>query len=103
MEKERDFYFGKLRDIEILVQSTQDLIKEGVYNAGGSDLSKVLNKVQQILYATEDGFEVKREEGQIIDEELDLTEGNRRVLKGLSREVLQDAPTHNLIIDEETF
>ena len=57
MERERDFYFGKLRDIEILVQSSQDLIQEGIYPTDGSgSLEKFLNKVQQILYATEDGF-----------------------------------------------
>lgn len=54
LERERDFYFSKLRDIEILVQSTQDLIKEGVYESGTGELDKFLNKVQQILYATED-------------------------------------------------
>lgn len=41
LEKERDFYFGKLRDIEVLCQ------EEG---AVGTDLS---DKVLQILYATE--------------------------------------------------
>lgn len=44
LEKERDFYFGKLRDIEVLCQ------EEG---AAGTDLS---DKVLQILYATEVRF-----------------------------------------------
>lgn len=43
LEKERDFYFGKLRDIEVLCQDVDP----------GSQLAK---KVLQILYATEDGF-----------------------------------------------
>jgi len=43
LEKERDFYFGKLRAIEVLCQE-----QEG-------DLP-VLNKILDILYATEDGF-----------------------------------------------
>lgn len=55
LEREREFYFGKLRDIEILVQSTQDLINEGLYkNSGTDELTKFLNRVQQILYATEE-------------------------------------------------
>ena len=41
LEKERDFYFGKLRDIEVICQ------EEG--NAGTSLSERVL----QILYATE--------------------------------------------------
>lgn len=103
MERERDFYFGKLRDIEILVQSTQDLIKEGVYNTGGNDLSKALNKVQQILYATEDGFEVNREEVEYgLDQEEEINEHDPG-LKGIIKQIPQEKPAHNLIIDEETF
>ncbi|XP_061126991.1 microtubule-associated protein RP/EB family member 3-like isoform X2 [Syngnathus typhle] len=44
LEKERDFYFGKLRDIELICQD------------GGSDINPVLNKILDILYATEEGF-----------------------------------------------
>ncbi|KAG2181943.1 hypothetical protein INT43_006868 [Umbelopsis isabellina] len=56
LEKERDFYFGKLRDIEILIQEqlesiTGDDAPEGV----------VLKDIQGILYNTEDGFEVPPE------------------------------------------
>eukprot|EP00111_Clytia_hemisphaerica_P023667 TCONS_00069759-protein len=50
LEKERDFYFGKLRDIEVLCQ------EEG---AVGTPLSE---KVLAILYATEDGFAPPEEE-----------------------------------------
>ncbi|XP_059474927.1 microtubule-associated protein RP/EB family member 1 isoform X2 [Neocloeon triangulifer] len=44
LEKERDFYFGKLRDIEVLCQE-----------ATPGD-SSIIDKITQILYATEDGF-----------------------------------------------
>ncbi|CAB3381418.1 Hypothetical predicted protein [Cloeon dipterum] len=44
LEKERDFYFGKLRDIEVLCQEAQP----------GDD--SLVDKITQILYATEDGF-----------------------------------------------
>nr|CCA23562.1 microtubule associated protein EB1 putative [Albugo laibachii Nc14] len=44
LETERDFYFGKLRDIEILLQNIED----GEQNALVQDLFK-------LLYATEDG------------------------------------------------
>lgn len=39
LEKERDFYFGKLRDIEVLCQEADD--------------NPILRKILDILYATE--------------------------------------------------
>ncbi|KAG8236852.1 hypothetical protein J437_LFUL017217 [Ladona fulva] len=46
LEKERDFYFGKLREIEVMCQETEAV-----------DASNTLvKKVLDILYATEDGF-----------------------------------------------
>ena len=47
LEKERDFYFEKLRDIEILLQDIEDK-GEG---------SEVTASIFKILYATADGFE----------------------------------------------
>lgn len=45
LEKERDFYFSKLRDIEILCQEADE-----------SETSPIIAKILDILYATEDGF-----------------------------------------------
>ncbi|RGB41110.1 calponin homology domain-containing protein [Rhizophagus diaphanus] len=62
LEKERDFYFGKLRDIEILVQQQLDVEPD----------NQLLKEIQTILYSTEDGFEVPPEgtgEGEVYDEE----------------------------------
>ena len=39
LEKERDFYFGKLRDIEVLCQEGEDV--------------PVVKSILEILYATE--------------------------------------------------
>lgn len=44
MEKERDFYFGKLRDIELLCQEV------------GGEENAIIQKILAKLYATEDGF-----------------------------------------------
>ncbi|KAI9462977.1 calponin homology domain-containing protein [Boletus coccyginus] len=52
LEKERDFYFAKLRDIEILVQQQVEALE----GAGQPDDS--LKEIQKILYSTEEGFEV---------------------------------------------
>ncbi|XP_053684555.1 microtubule-associated protein RP/EB family member 1 isoform X3 [Sabethes cyaneus] len=46
LEKERDFYFSKLRDIEILCQEDEP-------NEGQNEL---VQRILNILYATEDGF-----------------------------------------------
>lgn len=45
LEKERDFYFSKLRDIEILCQEAEE-----------GETSTIVQKILDILYATEDGF-----------------------------------------------
>jgi RP/EB family microtubule-associated protein len=53
LEKERDFYFGKLRDIEVLCQESEN-----------QSLS-VVGKILEILYATADGF--TQPEDAVID------------------------------------
>ncbi|KIM24687.1 hypothetical protein M408DRAFT_331658 [Serendipita vermifera MAFF 305830] len=53
LEKERDFYFAKLRDIEILVQQE---LESPDHQEGKED--EVLKEIQKILYSTEEGFEV---------------------------------------------
>ncbi|KAI9178932.1 microtubule integrity protein mal3 [Blastocladiella emersonii ATCC 22665] len=61
LEKERDFYFGKLRDIEILIQQ----------EAARGVQSDLITLTQQILYATDDGFEVPEDAlpGDMMDGE----------------------------------
>lgn len=43
LEKERDFYFGKLRDIEVMCQENEDG-------------NPIIQKILDVLYATEEGF-----------------------------------------------
>lgn len=52
MEKERDFYFNKLRDIEILTQK----VSEPAISA-----SIFFKQITEILYTTEDGFEIPQD------------------------------------------
>jgi RP/EB family microtubule-associated protein len=53
LEKERDFYFSKLRDIELLLQTAveQDPSLE-------EDENGLIKNIQTILYSTEEGFEI---------------------------------------------
>lgn len=56
VEKERDFYFNKLREIEIMVQSRE------------SEAPGLIKDITKILYSTEEGFEVPEGENQQDDQ-----------------------------------
>ncbi|OVA02060.1 EB1 [Macleaya cordata] len=57
LEKERDFYFAKLRDIEILCQSPE------------IDNLPVVSAIQRILYATDDSVSVVAEAQAMISQQ----------------------------------
>jgi len=57
LERERDFYFGKLRDVEILLQT---------YGGGDKEL---VDKMFKILYATEEDFVTVDEDGNELSPE----------------------------------
>jgi len=65
LEKERDFYFGKLRDIEVLLQSHQD-----------ASIPQV-DMVMKILYATE-------------DEKIEVSETGELTITGADGQVVTD-------------
>jgi len=56
LERERDFYFGKLRDIELLIQQAVEEDPEIEKDEDG-----LIKHIQTILYSTEDGFEIPAE------------------------------------------
>ena len=56
LEKERDFYFSKLRDIELLLQTAIDQDPELDKEDNG-----LIKNIQAILYSTEEGFEIPAE------------------------------------------
>ncbi|OCK80758.1 hypothetical protein K432DRAFT_381928 [Lepidopterella palustris CBS 459.81] len=65
LERERDFYFSKLRDIELLIQQSMDADPELEKDEGS-----LLKQIQTILYSTEEGFEIPAEvEGEVGEEE----------------------------------
>ncbi|KAK4337342.1 hypothetical protein RND71_043612 [Anisodus tanguticus] len=51
LERERDFYYNKLREIEIICQSNEK-----------NEKSVVVDKISEILYATEEGFSLPAED-----------------------------------------
>jgi len=55
LERERDFYFGKLRDIEVIITSS------------GDEKAELSQKILDVLYATEDGFAIP-DESEIPEE-----------------------------------
>ena len=56
LEKERDFYFSKLRDIELLIQTAVEENPEIEKADNG-----LVKEIQAILYSTEEGFEIPAE------------------------------------------
>lgn len=64
LERERDFYFSKLRDIELLVQQACEEDPEIEKQEDG-----LIKHIQTILYSTEDGFEIPAEADGLDDQE----------------------------------
>jgi RP/EB family microtubule-associated protein len=64
LERERDFYFGKLRDIELLVQQAVEEDPEIEKDEDG-----LIKHIQNILYSTEDGFEIPAEGAEPVDDQ----------------------------------
>ncbi|KAL2130776.1 hypothetical protein VTI74DRAFT_5956 [Chaetomium olivicolor] len=63
LERERDFYFSKLRDIELLIQQAVEEDPELEKQEDG-----LIKQIQTILYSTEEGFEIPDAE-QLDDQE----------------------------------
>lgn len=63
IEKERDFYFGKLRDVEIMCQIHEEANQDV---KGSSSPEKLIKKIFKVLYATiEENVEVD-DDGNIV-------------------------------------
>ncbi|RLV90795.1 Protein BIM1 [Spathaspora sp. JA1] len=57
LQTERNFYYNKLQDIEMIVQHILDAKEHGQsYEFAELDIFKLSHQIQTILYATEEGF-----------------------------------------------
>jgi len=62
LEKERDFYFGKLRNVELMLQVKQDA------NFAGCELEGLVGNIFKILYATAEEEVEVTEDGEVRKE-----------------------------------
>ncbi|QPG75243.1 hypothetical protein FOA43_002593 [Brettanomyces nanus] len=93
LETERNFYFNKLREIEIICQNLNDKI-EANENDNPQDVTvaDLVNHIQEIMYSTAEGFQVPQETIQSTLTSPQLTPGS------------SNNKENNLtILDEETF
>jgi hypothetical protein len=81
IEKERDFYFDKLRSVEVILQVHQERVgaaaseqelAQSPSSAASNDHRQVMNqqlvdKIFQILYATAEDNLVVNDEGEVVD------------------------------------
>lgn len=69
LETERNFYFNKLREIEILAQNVKDLHDANSEEVNDLTVFDFTTKIQTILYSTEEGFQSNVEDPTSIDAE----------------------------------
>ncbi|CAI5757320.1 unnamed protein product [Candida verbasci] len=95
LQTERNFYFNKLRDIEILVQHILELNdQDKMDQLQGLDLVQYSKQIQEILYSTEEGF------GDNIHSEVNyLNENNENI----NTDQFQMANNDLDILDNESF
>lgn len=66
LEKERDFYYGKLRQIEMLCQEKE----EEIVDLDDAPATQLISSLMEVLYAKEEGFEAPEDdEDEDEDEE----------------------------------
>ena len=64
LERERDFYFSKLRDIELLIQQAIEEDPEIDKQEDG-----LVQQIQAILYSTAEGFEIPEEGAEGVEDQ----------------------------------
>ncbi|ODV84920.1 hypothetical protein CANARDRAFT_28657, partial [[Candida] arabinofermentans NRRL YB-2248] len=86
LETERNFYFNKLRDIEILSQNLNERLQAD--ETVEVSLGDFIAHVQEILYSTAEGFQVPEQQDDLMDSESGLNNNKENGVQ---------------MIDDETF
>lgn len=74
LQQERDFYFGKLREIELLLQES------GVNSYNNDSALQLIQSIEQVLYATSEGFETL-----LCDNDVAMVDEDREVMLNLRK------------------
>ena len=65
IESERDFYFEKLRGIEVMLQVYKEKEERGELLENGDDTKKVIDKIFKVMYAAMEDNVVVDDEGNV--------------------------------------
>lgn len=98
LEKERDFYFSKLREIELLMQQ---VFEEQPELESEENLEGTLHRsIRTILYSTEEGFEIPADADgeEVLEQHQDHVDG-----QDMEHATEHAADGHDGVDEEETF
>jgi RP/EB family microtubule-associated protein len=90
LEKERDFYFDKLRDIEVMLQAFQE--RQATEGEGSGEGKALIGNVFKVLYATTDDAITVNDNGElvgsseVVEIEQPIAAGEQPIAAGLAAE-----------------
>ncbi|KAL7496711.1 hypothetical protein ACHAWT_007267 [Skeletonema menzelii] len=99
VESERDFYFEKLRGIEVMLQVYKEQEERGEL-VGGGEMKTVIEKIFKVMYAAAEDNVVVDDEGNLVG---DITIDDSVVQNNESFESIRPHAQDELVNDEEDY